>query len=304
MGKIWIMVCGEGEAAALSSIVDCGAAELGALVVGGQELAEEAARAAAEVKWIDDAGAPAECYAQAVAELMSAEGAQLAVGVADPGTRAAFGLWAQQAGGAVSSNVCACSLEGDEVAFERLSTGDRIVQSVTAQAPAALLINPLLVSPEALCEQDAGGLIERVEAAASGVVEVAGSEPAPSSDVETAERVVGVGRGVKDHESFDRTRQLADALGAKMSCTMPIHTDFDYLDDSAYYIGRSGLKISPRLYVALGISGTSQHLDGLRNAKTIVVVNKDPKAKFFDHADYGIVGDVDEIVPELVKALG
>lgn len=68
-------------------------------------------------------------------------------------------------------------------------------------------------------------------------------------------------------------------------------------------IGISGVSIAPKLYVALGASGTAQHLAGLRNAGTIVVVNNDPKAKFFDHADYGIVGTVKEVAPAIARAL-
>lgn len=304
MGKIWIVVTGKGEAATLLSLLKCDAGEVSALVLGSREIAEEAARGTAGVSWIDTDGVPAECFASAAEGVLEDASPDIMLGVATPGTRAVLGAAAEKMGACIASNVISASIDGDTVKYDRMAIGDKLVRSISAPAPAALLANPLSVSAGVLYESDAIATIDAVEATPSDAVSIASSGPAPVSDVENAEYVVGIGRGVKDEQMLAKTKELAEVMGAKMSCTMPIHTETDYLPVESYYIGLSGLKIAPKLYIALGISGTSQHLAGIRNAKEVVVVNKDPKAKFFDNADYGIVGDLEDVVPELIKALG
>ena len=118
-------------------------------------------------------------------------------------------------------------------------------------------------------------------------------------DLTKSEIIVAVGRGIKSQENIALAQQLADVLGADLAASRPI-CDSDWLPIDRQ-IGSSGQTVAPKLYIALGISGAIQHIVGMKNAGTIVAVNKDPEAPIFDIADYGIVGDLFEAVPVLIE---
>jgi electron transfer flavoprotein alpha subunit len=116
-----------------------------------------------------------------------------------------------------------------------------------------------------------------------------------------AEIVVSAGRGLKDASNWGIIESLAEVLGAATACSRPVA-------DSGWrphheHVGQTGLAIRPNLYIAIGISGAIQHLAGVNNSKVIVVINKDPEAPFFKAADYGVCGDLFEVVPRLTEAL-
>jgi electron transfer flavoprotein alpha subunit len=116
-----------------------------------------------------------------------------------------------------------------------------------------------------------------------------------------AEIVVSAGRGLKGPENWGIVEDLAKALGAATACSKPV-SDLNWRPHHEH-VGQTGLKISPNLYIALGISGAIQHLAGVNSSKVIVAINKDAEAPFFKAADYGIVGDVFEVVPKLTEAI-
>lgn len=127
-------------------------------------------------------------------------------------------------------------------------------------------------------------------------IEKAGGELSLSD----ADIIVSGGRGMKGPEHWQPLVDLATALGAATGCSKPV-SDLDWRPHHEH-IGQTGIKVAPNLYIACGISGAIQHLAGVNGSKCIVVINKDPEAPFFKAADYGIVGDVFEILPKLTAA--
>jgi electron transfer flavoprotein alpha subunit len=116
-----------------------------------------------------------------------------------------------------------------------------------------------------------------------------------------AERVVSGGRGMKGPENWHLLEDLANALHAATACSKPV-SDVDWRPHHEH-VGQTGITVSPNLYIACGISGAIQHLAGVNSSKVIVVINKDPEAPFFKAADYGIVGDVFDVLPKLTAAV-
>ena len=120
-------------------------------------------------------------------------------------------------------------------------------------------------------------------------------------DLSQAERIVSVGRGIKEQSNIPLAQALAEALGAELAASRPI-CDAGWVPMERQ-VGSSGQTVAPKLYLALGISGAIQHLVGMKGANTIVAINKDPDAPIFEVADYGIVGDLFEVVPAIIAAL-
>jgi electron transfer flavoprotein alpha subunit len=118
-------------------------------------------------------------------------------------------------------------------------------------------------------------------------------------DLTKADVIVAIGRGIKSKENIALAEKLAEALGGDIAASRPI-CDAEWLPIDRQ-IGSSGQTVAPKLYIALGISGAIQHLVGMKNSGTIVAVNKDPEAPIFDIADYGIVGDLFEVLPVLTE---
>ena len=120
-------------------------------------------------------------------------------------------------------------------------------------------------------------------------------------DLKEAEIVVSAGRGMKGPENWGMIEDLAATLGAATACSKPV-SDIGWRPHSEH-VGQTGKAIAPNLYIAVGISGAIQHLAGVNSSKTIVVINSDPEAPFFKSADYGIVGDAFQIIPELTQKI-
>ncbi|MBH1959484.1 MAG: electron transfer flavoprotein subunit alpha/FixB family protein [Flavobacteriia bacterium] len=120
-------------------------------------------------------------------------------------------------------------------------------------------------------------------------------------DLKEAEVVVSAGRGMKGPENWGMIEDLANTLGAATACSKPV-SDIGWRPHSEH-VGQTGKAIAPNLYIAVGISGAIQHLAGVNSSKTIVVINSDPEAPFFKSADYGVVGDAFQIIPELTQKI-
>ncbi|OIN59853.1 electron transfer flavoprotein subunit alpha/FixB family protein [Arsenicibacter rosenii] len=203
-------------------------------------------------------------------------------------------------------------LAANVVDLPNLSNGFRVKRSIyTGKAFAEteltadkkiLAIKKNTITPE---EKEATASVEAFSPALNDsdfVLKVTNTEKA-TGDVllPEADLVVSAGRGLKGPENWGIVEDLAKALGAATACSKPV-SDLDWRPHHEH-VGQTGIKISPNLYIAAGISGAIQHLAGVNSSKVIVVINKDPEAPFFKSADYGIVGDVFDILPRLTKAV-
>ncbi|MEG2260382.1 MAG: electron transfer flavoprotein subunit alpha/FixB family protein [Eggerthellaceae bacterium] len=135
-------------------------------------------------------------------------------------------------------------------------------------------------------------------------LELVASAPIQKSGVDLfkAEVVVAAGRGFAQKEDLDGARALCDALGGGLGCSRPLTEGVDWLP-SEVYIGVSGLMLAPKVYVGVGISGQMQHMVGCNRATTLFAINKDKNAPIFKQCDYGLVGDINTVLPALVAAL-
>ena len=154
------------------------------------------------------------------------------------------------------------------------------------------------------------GIKEEAGAGAMTSVDAAGADKLTTNEVSVAsgkvalpeaEIVVSAGRGLKGPENWGMIEELADVLGAATACSKPV-SDIGWRPHSEH-VGQTGIQVNPNLYIAVGISGAIQHLAGVSASKTIVAINTDPEAPFFKAADYGIVGDAFEVVPQLIEEL-
>ena len=209
---------------------------------------------------------------------------------------------------AIVTDVTAIRAAGGEMSFVRPMFQGKLTADVVPQGPQPHLITVQIGAFRA--DQAARGASPAPVRAISVAVDAAGIRQKPEApfqearqtvDLSQAERIVSVGRGIKEQTNIPIAQKLADALGAELAASRPI-CDAGWMPMERQ-VGSSGQTVAPKLYVALGISGAIQHLVGMKGSGVIVAINKDPDAPIFEVADFGIVGDLFEIVPALTIAL-
>ncbi|MEM6767738.1 MAG: electron transfer flavoprotein subunit alpha/FixB family protein [Bacteroidota bacterium] len=175
---------------------------------------------------------------------------------------------------------------------EMKATTDKVVVTVKTNGY-KVEANPTSVSVEAFefspSEGDFGAVARELIKASDGII------------LTEAESVVSAGRGMKGPENWPMIEELAELLGAATACSKPT-ADMGWRPHHEH-VGQTGIQIAPNLYIAIGISGAIQHLAGVSSSKHIVVINKDPEAPFFKIADFGIVGDLFDVVPQIVEEI-
>jgi electron transfer flavoprotein alpha subunit len=209
---------------------------------------------------------------------------------------------------AIITDVTAVKPVGGQVAFVRPMFQGKLTADVVAEGPAPHFVTFQIGAFRA--DQAARGSAPAPVRALTVSVQANAIRQKPEPpfqearqavDLSQAERIVSVGRGIKEQLNIPLAQALAEALGAELAASRPI-CDAGWLPMERQ-VGSSGQTVAPKLYLALGISGAIQHLVGMKGSNTIVAINKDPDAPIFEVADYGIVGDLFEIVPALTAAL-
>jgi electron transfer flavoprotein alpha subunit len=301
-------------------------------IVGAQQLAKASgAPISVLVPGTHAAGVAAELAAAQVAEIVTVEHAALEPYTPDGFTAALQAVIAQLSPAqvllphtyqtrdfapklaarldrALVTDVTAIKAVGSDTAFVRPMFQGKLTADIVPQGPGPHFITFQIGAYRV--DQVAKGTAAAPVRALNVAVDAASIRQKPEApfqqarqavDLSQAERIVSVGRGIKEQTNIALAQQLAEALGAEIAASRPI-CDAGWLPMERQ-VGSSGQTVAPKLYLALGISGAIQHLVGMKGANTVVAINKDPDAPIFEIADYGIVGDLFEIVPAMISAL-
>ncbi len=194
--------------------------------------------------------------------------------------------------------------DGGLIVKRRVYSGNSVATEKYEKKPQVATVPPMTFE-KAEKDESRTGKIEKFEFTAKPVGKSIKGLKEKSKEgikIEDAIYVVSGGRGVKAKGDFSLISQLAEAIGGEVGCSRPIASDLKWLSED-HWVGLSGHKVKPKIYIACGISGQVQHLAGMRDSGTIVAINKNSDAPIFKVADYGIVGDLYKVVPKLAELL-
>lgn len=245
----------------------------------------------------------ADTYAAALAHIATEAGADLIlIGSSRRGRTLAPRL-AQKLGAGCVTDASRFNMDGASPVTKRVALGGNTLKEEVITTPLAVIA----VSPgtfEASPGGDGGKTVEvALELPASGATTTdTQAKSSGAANIEQAAVVVCMGRGVASQDDIPMVKALAQALGGEIAGTRPLAYELGWLSEDRM-IGISGKSVSPDLYVAVGLSGQIQHSVSIRDSKIILAINKDKNALIFQMADYGIVGDLYDIVPKLTEAL-
>ena len=207
-------------------------------------------------------------------------------------------------GGTLVTNCTALDVKGGNVSVIRSMFGGTLQASIELAGPAPYIVSfekgalPRDLQPSSEAVIDPVSIDLDAIPTRSKIMEILAPE-AGDIDITKANVLVSAGRGVGGPDKIQIIRDLADALGGAVACSRPV-ADMGWLG-VAHQVGISANTVSPEIYIACGISGASQHVTAMRDSGTIIAINKDPNAPIFRVADYGVVGDLAEVVPALIK---
>ncbi|HVX22164.1 MAG TPA: electron transfer flavoprotein subunit alpha/FixB family protein [Acidimicrobiales bacterium] len=336
---LWVVVDHDVDPAALLGAAAAVAAEVDALVIGERSLADRtAALGPRTTSWLGHPPSPdTGDLAAVVAGLVDRAGAAAPAAVllaASPAGRLLSGRLAARLGTAAVTDAVDVADDGAALVVthplyagaalrtERILSPCGVVtlgpaalagprpaegSPATAEGPPTTAEGPPATaegSPATAAEGSPATVVALEPPEPSAAFTVVDRQPEERTEhgLASARVVVGAGRGVATRDGLERVRALADALGGELACTRPLAEGLGWMGRDRY-VGVSGLDLAPDLYVAVGISGQMQHMVGVRRAKVIVAVNDDPAAPVFAQADYGIVGDLNQVVPALTALL-
>ncbi len=297
----WIVVGDQPTVGNLITVARSLGGQVAAVVAGPRSVAEAVAAGGVDkVVWCggqDDV--PAEANAPAVADAVAADPPGVVLSGRNPGERVLLGAVAARLRAVVLTGARSVTANNGGVTVVNAVFGDIADETVAVTGPVALLLDggsaPPAAGASVPIEEVAGTPLgmKVVETKASGFDEV---------DLNAAHHVIGIGRGLKAKEDLAMIEALAKAIQAEVACSRPVAEGLNWMGKDRY-IGSSGARISPQLYLAIGISGQLQHMVGVTGAETIVAINSDPNAAVFQQTDYGLVGDLYQLVPAITAAL-
>ena len=270
-----------------------------AIVVGSQDLAKAvAAPGVDKVIWLGDPGSAAiEAFGPAVAEIVAADPGVVFAGRHSQ-ERVLLGAVAAKLDAPVVMGATGITAEGAATVVTHGVYGGIALATQVFDGPVALLL-------DGGAQLTGGGsAVPETVSAAPGPIQVVSLEPnqTAAADLGSAQRVVGVGRGLKAKEDLPVVQALADAMKAELGCSRPVAEGLEWLPKDRY-VGISGQHIAPDVYVMVGISGQIQHMGGCRDSKLIVAINTDKDAPVVQEADYVLTGDLYALVPAITAAL-
>lgn len=240
-----------------------------------------------------------ENYGQVIAEFLKAQTADLFVVGATPRGRDIAARVAGHLDCAMVSDVSSLSYADGKLSTDRMMYGGAVQQSEVLDGLCVVTV-PAGKFPTITGEADVINIDVKTDKRVSLI------DTAPivkeGADLSAAERVVCVGMGMEKEEDLKMAQDMAAAIGAEIGCTRGIAEERHWLP-AELYIGISGAVIKPELYISMGVSGQVQHVFGIRDSQIIVAIDTNEKAPIFKAADYGIVGDMYEIIPALTAAL-
>lgn len=271
--------------------------DIHAIVIGSQKLAQAVASSGVNSVLFAETSLP-EAHASIVAKIVREIAPRVVLTSTAPGARAIAGAIAIAIDAVIVSGVTEVSTQNDTIIVEQIALDGRVLDTLASQNP----IVGFFAGEDVELNENTAVEIKPIGGNGYAMEIQVSNTGLGTSGLADASRVVSFGRGVKAKEDIALIKSLASAIGAEIGCSMPIADDLSWLPKECY-IGRSGQTTSPRVYFAVGISGAPQHLEGVRRAKIIVAINNDPEARIFRSADYGIVGDLYEILPALTKVL-
>ncbi len=254
------------------------------------------------------AGQPLETAAGTLADLATQSEPDLILVGATLRAKDLAARLAGKLGAGLATDATSIRLENGQLLIDRMVYGGGGVSSqVVTSRPAMISVPPRTFPTPA--QEPRVGEVREVTVPADGRVKIVErrAKAAEGVDIAEAQAVVGVGRGLANKADLAMAEELAATLGGAVGCTRPVAEDLGYLPEDRY-IGISGRKIAPALYIGVAASGQVQHVAGIKDAKVVVAINKDENAPLFKYADYGLVGDAYQVLPaltaELKKLLG
>jgi len=248
----------------------------------------------------------AERFAPLIADAVRSQGADMLVAASTSQAKDVIGRAAGLLGGAMASDVIAHSLDGNELKLDRpIFAGAAVATVVVEGSPKIVTVQATAygaATPNGSSFEISTTSVELADNQHRTKITNVETKQSLRPDVTEASVVVSGGRALRNSEDFERLiGGLADALGGGTGSSRAL-VDAG-ITPNELQVGQTGKIVAPDLYVAIGISGAVQHLAGMKNSKTVVAINNDPGAPIFEESDYGLVGDVYEVVPDLVKQL-